>query len=282
MLIKPKYLPALMVVATTTLIASLPVLADGEISSVRKAAIEKLQKKLGTIRGSIKPDQRHIYLTPGMIEKLKPITPYSHVIAKSLAGETPVQPRQPMDTAPIYDQATVDALIALQNATQTSPDFIISDAQSVSDAEIADIIKNLSVARTTSAPKAPVEVQSVRDEPEPHNPEPEVVVVATPTNTPVKESVFDRAFGREVETDTASQDLKTNPETTAIESAPKPLAVVPVRKTKSTQSKRAEILRSLSKTDNTVTHSVSKGTLPNTSDIDLILKAVDAMVEGHS
>lgn len=45
------------------------------VSAVRQAAIEKMQSKLGTIRGSIDPDDRHIYLTEGMIERLKPIRP---------------------------------------------------------------------------------------------------------------------------------------------------------------------------------------------------------------
>ena len=61
--------------------------SEEHISSVRRAAIEKLQDKLGTMRGSIKPKQKRVYLTPIMIEQLKPITPKSHLVAKQLVEE---------------------------------------------------------------------------------------------------------------------------------------------------------------------------------------------------
>ena len=60
--------------------------ANGEqVSAIRLAAIERLQSKLGTIRGTIKPDSRNVYLTPKMIEQLKPIRP-STLVATHASG----------------------------------------------------------------------------------------------------------------------------------------------------------------------------------------------------
>jgi hypothetical protein len=42
-------------------------------SAIHKAAAERLQKKLGTIRGTIKPAAQNVFLTEFMIEQLKPI-----------------------------------------------------------------------------------------------------------------------------------------------------------------------------------------------------------------
>jgi len=60
-----------------------------QISTVRKAAIERMQTKLGSIRGSLNPGSRNVYLTEKMIEQLKPIrtTPV-------VAEQFPAQPAQ--------------------------------------------------------------------------------------------------------------------------------------------------------------------------------------------
>ncbi len=48
--------------------------ADGATSSsIHKAAAERLQAKLGTIRGTIKPATQNVFLTEFMIDQLKPI-----------------------------------------------------------------------------------------------------------------------------------------------------------------------------------------------------------------
>lgn len=43
------------------------------ISMVRQAAIERLQSKLGGLRGTLKPGAERVFLTEEMIEQLKPI-----------------------------------------------------------------------------------------------------------------------------------------------------------------------------------------------------------------
>ena len=49
-------------------------LAGGNGSSaIHKAAAERLQSKLGEIRGTIKPAAQNVFLTEFMIEQLKPI-----------------------------------------------------------------------------------------------------------------------------------------------------------------------------------------------------------------
>ena len=49
-------------------------LAGGNSSSaIHKAAAERLQSKLGEIRGTIKPAAQNVFLTEFMIEQLKPI-----------------------------------------------------------------------------------------------------------------------------------------------------------------------------------------------------------------
>ncbi len=46
---------------------------DSRSSSIHKAAAVRLQAKLGTIRGTIKPAARNVFLTEFMIDQLKPI-----------------------------------------------------------------------------------------------------------------------------------------------------------------------------------------------------------------
>lgn len=43
------------------------------VSMVRQAAIDRLQSKLGTLRGALKPGADRVFLTEEMIEQLKPI-----------------------------------------------------------------------------------------------------------------------------------------------------------------------------------------------------------------
>ncbi|MEE9375630.1 MAG: hypothetical protein V3V04_04785 [Rhizobiaceae bacterium] len=60
--------------ALSTIVATVAYGAESEsISTVRKAAIDRMQSRLGSIRGSIKPNEEHIFLTEGMINNLKPI-----------------------------------------------------------------------------------------------------------------------------------------------------------------------------------------------------------------
>ncbi|MEL6946103.1 MAG: hypothetical protein AAFO73_00515 [Pseudomonadota bacterium] len=44
-------------------------------SNIREAAIERMQEKLGTLRGSIAPKARNVRLTDQMIELIAPIRP---------------------------------------------------------------------------------------------------------------------------------------------------------------------------------------------------------------
>lgn len=46
---------------------------DTKSSSIHKFAAERLQEKLGTIRGTIKPAAQNVFLTEFMIDQLKPI-----------------------------------------------------------------------------------------------------------------------------------------------------------------------------------------------------------------
>ena len=63
---------------TALLVASLALsnvaqAGDSTSSSIHKFAAERLQEKLGTIRGTIKPAAQNVFLTEFMIEQLKPI-----------------------------------------------------------------------------------------------------------------------------------------------------------------------------------------------------------------
>ena len=48
-------------------------MAQADSSSIHKAAAERLQTKLGSIRGTIKPAAQNVFLTEFRIEQLKPI-----------------------------------------------------------------------------------------------------------------------------------------------------------------------------------------------------------------
>lgn len=43
------------------------------VSSIRQAAIERLEQKLGTMRGTIEVKQQRVYLTRTMVERFKPL-----------------------------------------------------------------------------------------------------------------------------------------------------------------------------------------------------------------
>ncbi len=60
-----------------------PIARAEYISQVRLAAIERMQSKLGTIRGSLTQSSNNIFLTTMMIEMLRPIlpTPEEEVLA---------------------------------------------------------------------------------------------------------------------------------------------------------------------------------------------------------
>ncbi|MEO0545654.1 MAG: hypothetical protein AAF035_01785 [Pseudomonadota bacterium] len=77
-------------------------------SSVRKAAVSRMQEKLGPLRGSIKPDAPNVRLTKQMIDLLSPIRakdgvvealparPVEQPLGQSVSRSAP-PPAQPVD-----------------------------------------------------------------------------------------------------------------------------------------------------------------------------------------
>ncbi|MEL6735508.1 MAG: hypothetical protein AAFO98_06460, partial [Pseudomonadota bacterium] len=60
-------------------------------SSVRKAAVSRMQEKLGPLRGSIKPDAPNVRLTKQMIDLLSPIRAKNGVV-EALPAQPVEQP----------------------------------------------------------------------------------------------------------------------------------------------------------------------------------------------
>ena len=64
-----------LVLSLALLVGSAPIVLAGEkpVSKIRKAAIERMQEKLGGLRGSIAPQDRIVMLTNKLIEMQKPV-----------------------------------------------------------------------------------------------------------------------------------------------------------------------------------------------------------------
>ncbi len=96
--------------------------AVASMSSVQRAAIEKMQSKLGAIRGSIEPNNHNIFLTIDMIERLKPIRPGD--FAPKPQGP-PMADQTPSDTAGLADAVSHEVFA---NTTGSLPNTDDMDA----------------------------------------------------------------------------------------------------------------------------------------------------------
>ncbi|MEM8749959.1 MAG: hypothetical protein AAGF28_06625 [Pseudomonadota bacterium] len=93
-------------------------------SSIHQAAAERLQHKLGTIRGSIDRDAHNVFLTLGMIERLKPFRLEDEVAEQSqqtslrndkdatVTGGVAAKPgHKPVLNSTMPDTADMDAIV---------------------------------------------------------------------------------------------------------------------------------------------------------------------------
>lgn len=108
-----KYLSGGLIVGLVVVMTQAPAFA---MSSIRKAAIERLQGKLGGLRGTIERNDRFIFLTNSMIERLKPIGPIGSSAntadTMTTGGTTPNKPAGMPNTSNIDDiTKAVDRMI---------------------------------------------------------------------------------------------------------------------------------------------------------------------------
>jgi len=94
-------------------------------SSVRRAAIERMQDKLGAMRGSITPESRNVRLTEQMIELLAPIRAKNGVVEAQPSFST---------TAPASNVTANSAPLDGTYTASTSSDLANSAAAGSSDA----------------------------------------------------------------------------------------------------------------------------------------------------
>ncbi|MEM1039702.1 MAG: hypothetical protein AAGI12_09575 [Pseudomonadota bacterium] len=112
-------------------------------SSVRKAAVSRMQEKLGPLRGSIKPDAPNVRLTKQMIDLLAPI--------RAKDGVVEALPAQPVEQ-PLGQTVSRSAPAPTQSLDQThtastgkdianSPQAGSSDARSIL-AAVEEMMRN--------------------------------------------------------------------------------------------------------------------------------------------
>jgi len=87
----------LIVAMSVAVLSCGPLYAEENKSAVQLAAAAKLAGSLGTLRGAIKPDDKHIYLTTKILEQWLPVK-----VDQTITGSIPAPPTTsvPMTTKP--------------------------------------------------------------------------------------------------------------------------------------------------------------------------------------
>ena len=225
-----------------------PALADEEpVSSVRQAAIKKMEQKLGTMRGTIEIDQRYIYLTPKMIEQLKPITAHSHVAAKRLNEESEQiaaaeQAARTSITKPDLVQSHIPATIEISpDELELQKEAIMFSDKVLISADTADRSQFTEIEQVEGFPlrMEQLDTKEVRSLPK--------RVVASEEKPLSRSEVLRREIFSQSRKEAAANENKKRLVTNSVIKSPKP-----------------------------------QGILPETDDIDLLMDAVDKMIENKS
>ncbi|MEL6504052.1 MAG: hypothetical protein AAFQ10_06305 [Pseudomonadota bacterium] len=131
------------------------------VSSIRQAAIERLEQKLGTMRGTIKRKQRRIYLTRTMVERFKPLDG-RETFARRLARLKREENPQPLQTIAGDRRVEVDgvsmaeiyAIAGIEEVAGGGKGVALADAVGLDSANLDDIIAGVDalIAAQTNAP----------------------------------------------------------------------------------------------------------------------------------
>ncbi|MEM9732498.1 MAG: hypothetical protein AAF903_03305 [Pseudomonadota bacterium] len=123
-----------------------PVMAE-QRSSVRQAAIERLEQKLGTMRGTIKRMQRSIYLTRTMVERFKPLDgteTFAQRLARLQREENPQALQTIAGDHPIkvdgVSMAEIYAIAGIEEIAGGGAGVVLEDGGGLDSANLDDII----------------------------------------------------------------------------------------------------------------------------------------------